>query len=375
MADELDTPTTDDAVERALRDLDTVRDDDAGSEYRDAAADRVATALRAFAAARAGEAEPDHPDGCECRRCADGPWQPASADDAVERAARAWFESSPAAGGPGAYDRASEDMKVRVRLRVAAALAAARDGEAGLRAENAHLLEANRRLEFDRDAWRDTAQYHAAQRGGEAVAREEQDLIDRARALAHCFDGLDDGPVMDQWVAHDGFAAGQFTTDDLRALADLAARGNTPAVDREALARHLFTEWRRVHPGTLTWETFGDRHRQPFYEQADVFLGFLAARGDVLAVDREALAEFLADNAGVDWIEPATPGALADAVLTFLSARAGTAPTEVEWGVRWPTERAPSAMGEKEARDIVQESHLGARLYQRTVSTWREVQP
>jgi hypothetical protein len=50
-------PVPHDAVERALRDLDTVRDDDAGSEYRDAAADRVATALHTLRLLSTGSSE------------------------------------------------------------------------------------------------------------------------------------------------------------------------------------------------------------------------------------------------------------------------------------------------------------------------------
>ncbi|AEI11835.1 hypothetical protein [Cellulomonas gilvus] len=90
-----------------------------------------------------------------------------------------------------------------------------------------------------------------ADEGREALA----DLAARARAFASCHDRLGDGPIMDEWAAHAGCPAGRFTTDDLRALADLAARSPQPAptvsAEQESIIRACdWSDYRKEYGAT-----------------------------------------------------------------------------------------------------------------------------
>lgn len=66
---------------------------------------------------------------------------------------------------------------------------------------------------------------------------EREALAERALALAHFNDSIDHG-VINEWVNADGFKAGRFTTDDLRALVVLAAQPSrvTPSAEEVAEA-------------------------------------------------------------------------------------------------------------------------------------------
>lgn len=88
--------------------------------------------------------------------------------------------------------------------------------------------------------------------------REALDLADRARVLAGLFDGMGES-VIDVWREHDGHPSGQFTTDDLRRLAALAARPAPVEGDREREYQET-VEWlielgvsRQVAERALTW--------------------------------------------------------------------------------------------------------------------------
>ena len=69
--------------------------------------------------------------------------------------------------------------------------------------------------------------------------------------------------------------ADDVVTVALRELIAEHERLTTPPSDdeREALARAHFYDWRRIHPGTLTWATYGESHKQRFYDLADVAIG------------------------------------------------------------------------------------------------------
>jgi hypothetical protein len=265
---------------------------------------------------------------------------PAPTADAVERGTRAWFESSPSVSEPGAYDRASERMKELVRPRIAAALAAARDGEPeeptreeyrgayqdwqrhGRRLHDALLTiwrtlgEDRKYMTYGDDPQRVVDEYLAAQRGGEAEPSPDAEGALREAmtdVLAVAEADPEDAP--------------RLLIESLRDLGWVLAQRGGEAVDREALDRVLDYHIRAA----IALAKFG----RPIDGQV------AAAREEIAA----------------------------------LAAGGDAAPTEVEWGVQVSGSgyACSDRQHAEELRRLYPEQY-GA-LVRRDVSAWREVRP
>jgi hypothetical protein len=139
--------------------------------------------------------------------------------------------------------------------------------------------------------------------------------------------------------------------------------------------------------GILAIECQCDGRWRDADEHAQHQAAALATAGTGEAVDREALAVAIwpeafdlhgvrdADGEPMTQEAQAQARATADRVLALLGARGDAAPTEVEWGVRWPNSDVEKCGAPGTADDYEDESvteHGGVRV-QRTVSAWQEV--
>ena len=91
-----------------------------------------------------------------------------------------------------------------------------------------------------------------------------------------------------KWVQSSGdlWLAEEIVRDDQEVV---LYRPDAPAPsteDRESLAEFLFWRWREDHPGSLTWESFG-QPKALFYDQADAALAWFAARQPAPTVSAE----------------------------------------------------------------------------------------
>ena len=91
------------------------------------------------------------------------------------------------------------------------------------------------------------------------------------------------------WVAPDDLDEGWPSEDLSEERPRFLYRPDAPAPsteDRESLAEFLFWRWREDHPGSLTWESFG-QPKALFYDQADAALAWFAARRPAPTVSAE----------------------------------------------------------------------------------------
>jgi len=93
------------------------------------------------------------------------------------------------------------------------------------------------------------------------------------------------------WVAPDDLDEGWPSEDLSEERPRFLYRPDAPAPsteDRESLAEFLFWRWREDHPGSLTWESFG-QPKALFYDQADAALAWFAARRPAPTVSAETM--------------------------------------------------------------------------------------
>lgn len=101
------------------------------------------------------------------------------------------------------------------------------------------------------------------------------------------------------------------------------------ADDREALAEHIYGQWRKAHPGRLTWATEAESRRDEMRQMADWSLSFrrsqpaprtVVAHVLLETAHGEAAAEFLEGEAATPWLNALRQ---ADAVLEVLEVPRG----------------------------------------------------
>jgi hypothetical protein len=133
----------------------------------------------------------------------------------------------------------------------------------------------------------------------------------------------------------------------------------------------------------------GESERDPVFGLTDAESDVLAepAQRGGEAVDRDGLiaalnaadVDFSAREGSADAGHGREPGDwfawIADAALTFLTARGGTAPTEVEWGVRVSNGSIQDGFGSRDEAASWAHDIEDGTLMQRDVTAWREVQP